>query len=421
MMSNETVMERLNEFWALIVSVWNTGVFGADLGSILTALGIILLSWILRRAFSVWVIGFVRRFTRKTATQLDDAVLNTIQGPMKFLFIVLGIFFASQVLPLSEEWDMRAEQLVRSLLLIVFFWAFYNMVGPIVKVLSMRVSLLRGAIGDWFERGLKLIVVLLGVAGTLENFGIPVAPIIGGLGLFGVAVALGAQDLFKNLIAGVLILTERRFRKGDWILVDGVVEGTVENIGFRSTKVRRFDKAPVQVPNAQLSDNPVTNFSEMTFRRIYWHIGVTYSTTIDQLRQIRDEMEDYLLTSGDFAKPTEAATFVRIDRFNNSSIDLMLYCFTRTTVWGEWLEVKERLAYRLMEIVEGAGSSFAFPSQSLYVEQVPGERPEMFMPPKTGGGPCVNKPSTDGQRDELPVEKKAARSSAKEAPSKTVD
>ncbi|HBM12598.1 MAG TPA: mechanosensitive ion channel protein MscS, partial [Rhodospirillaceae bacterium] len=118
--------------------------------------------------------------------------------------------------------------------------------------------------------------------------------------------------LFKNLIAGILILVEKRFAIGEWIQVDGVVEGTVESIGFRSTFVRRFDKAPVFVPNAQLSDVAVTNFSRMTYRRIYWVIGVEYRTTTDQLRQIRDGIEDYITSNPDFVAADKATLFVRL-------------------------------------------------------------------------------------------------------------
>jgi MscS family membrane protein len=159
------------------------------------------------------------------------------------------------------------------------------------------------------------------------------------------------------------------------------VEGTVEDIGFRSTIVRRFDKAPVYVPNARLADSAVTNFSAMTHRRIYWHIGVEYGTTVEQLREIRDKIEKYVLKNDAFAKPEEVPTFVRIDRFSDSSIDIMLYCFTRSTVWGQWLEVKERLALNIKKIVESAGSGFAFPSRSLYMKNPSGEKPEVFVPP----------------------------------------
>ena len=199
--------------------------------------------------------------------------------------------------------------------------------------------------------------------------------------MFGVAVALGAQDLFKNLISGLLIISEKRFNIGDWINVDGVVEGTVEGMGFRSTIVRRFDKAPVYVPNAKLADSAVTNFSSMTHRRIFWHIGVEYRTTVDQLRKIRDGIEVYILENDEFAGPGEVPTFVRIDKFSDSSIDIMLYCFTRTIVWGQWLEIKERLAVKVKEIVEGAGSSFAFPSRTIYMSSIAGDKPEIFVPP----------------------------------------
>src|SRR5690606_27552327 len=141
---------------------------------------------------------------------------------------------------------------------------------------------------EWLVKAAKVAFVVLGVATILELWGIAVGPIIAGLGLFGVAVALGAQDLFKNLIAGLFVIGERRFFPGDWIHVDGVVEGTVQEIGFRTTTVRRFDRAPVYVPNARLADNAVTNFTRMSHRRIRWMVGVKYRTTLEQLREIRD-------------------------------------------------------------------------------------------------------------------------------------
>jgi MscS family membrane protein len=196
-----------------------------------------------------------------------------------------------------------------------------------------------------------------------------VAAILTGFGLLGVAVALGAQDLFKNLIAGMLILAERRFTNGDWIKVDGVIEGTVERIGFRSTFIRRFDKSPVFIPNTKLSDNAVTNFSRMTNRRIYWLIGLRYDTDVATLRQVRDEIEAYIANNEDYVQPPEGTLIVRFERFSDSSLDLMVYCFTRTTAWATWLEIREQLAYEIKQIVERSGTDFAFPSQSIYIEQ----------------------------------------------------
>ena len=264
----------------------------------------------------------------------------------------------------------------------VLFWALYRLAEPL-RGLAARVEEKIGAeVVDWTIRGLKIAFVAIGAITVLEIWGIEVAPILAGLGLIGVAVALGAQDLFRNLIAGLLIIGERRLAHGEWIKIDGGVEGTVEAIGFRSTRVRQFDKAPIYVPNSKLSDTAVVNYTRMTHRRIYWMIGVEYRTTVEQLRRIRDGIETFLLEDAAFAHPPEVPTFVRIDRFSDSSIDIMVYCFTVTTVWGEWLAIKERLAYRIKEIVEEAGTGFAFPSRSLYVET--GEdAPEIFVPPES--------------------------------------
>lgn len=163
-----------------------------------------------------------------------------------------------------------------------------------------------------------------------------------------------------------------------------MVEGVVESIGFRSTKVRQFDDAAVQVPNSDLADNAVVNYTQMRKRRIYWLVGVPYSTSVAQLKQIRDGVEAHIHGCDDFVSYRIASTFVRIDSFGSSSINIMVYCFTKTTNWGEWLAVKERLAYKMMDIVLGAGSSFAFPSTSLYVETLPDDMPELFLPPQDG-------------------------------------
>jgi len=374
-------MQNLDEFWALVLDVWKTGVFGIDIGAMVAALGIFVLFLLLRGLLTRFIIGALRLKVSKTKTLLDDELLTALEEPIRLAPIILGAFFAFQFLNLEAGMQDVADKLIRSLITAAIFWALFRAVGPLSNLLTRLEKLFTAVMMDWLVKAIKLLIAFIGIAAVLEIWGIQVGPILAGLGLFGVAVALGAQDLFKNLIAGILIIAERRFNKGDWVRVDGVVEGTVEQIGFRSTMIRRFDKAPVYVPNTKLADNAVTNFTAMTHRRIYWHIGVEYRTTIDQLKTIRDGIEDYVLSSDEFAHPPEVSTFVRIDKFSDSSIDIMLYCFTKTTNWGEWLEIKERLAYHIKDVVEGAGSGFAFPSTSLYVESMPGDAPEVFMPP----------------------------------------
>ena len=376
-------MENLTEFWTLVVDVWQNGFAGINIGRLLGAAGILIVFLLIRRLFTRFVLSWIKRVISKTSSPLDDAAIAALENPVRFLPVVLGVFFATQHLQLEGVFAEIADNMVRSLIAFTIFWGFLELLRPLSRLMSRLEKAFTHELVEWLIKALRIAVILIGAATILQIWGIQVGPIIAGAGLFGVAVALGAQDLFKNLIAGLLIIGEKRFRKGDWIRVEGVVEGTVEAIGFRSTVVRRFDKAPVMVPNTNLSDTAVTNFSAMTHRRIYWKIGVEYHSTVDQLREIRDNIEGYILNSPDFAPPEEVATFVRIDSFNASSIDIMLYCFTRTTNWGEWLKIKEQLAFEIKQIVEQAGSGFAFPSQSVYIESIPSERPEIFVPPTT--------------------------------------
>ena len=387
-------MQTLLHFFDLCKDVWQNGFMGIDIGQFLIAMAIFLCFLVLRRLFASFVMKRIHRLTKKTRTELDDNLIAALEKPLTFVPVVLGLFFATEYLSLKGDLDLFSDKVLRSLVVGLLFWFMVNTVQPFSFLLGKLEKIFSISMVEWLVRAIRWMLVFLGMATVLEIWGIKVGPILAGLGLFGVAVALGAQDLFKNLISGILVLAEKWFKKGDWIKVDGVVEGTVECIGFRSTLIRRFDKAPVHVPNTKLADSAVINFSAMTHRRIYWVIGVEYRTTIEQLRQIRDRIEDYVMNNEDFAKPPAVPTFVRIDKFNDSSIDIMLYCFTKTTVWGDWLAIKEDLACKVKEIVEQAGTGFAFPSQSIYVEALPGNSeseafpggasPEPFIPPANG-------------------------------------
>jgi MscS family membrane protein len=246
---------------------------------------------------------------------------------------------------------------------------------------------MHATVKGFFIKLIKAVIVCLGVAAIFQEWGFNVAAVLGSLGLVGMAVALGAQDFIANMFAGLTIFLDRMFEKGNWIKTPDV-EGNVEEIGFRATKVRQFDKALVTIPNSKLANEALINFSRMTQRRIYWRIGVEYRTTKEQLGRVIQDIREYLQSHPDFeTDPTKTKTFVYLDSFGASSIDILLYCFTKTTEWGEWLTVKEALAYKIKEIVEGHGAAFAFPSTSLYVESLPFGVPEAFSPPTPSPSP----------------------------------
>ncbi|MEM7443929.1 MAG: mechanosensitive ion channel family protein [Pseudomonadota bacterium] len=373
----------MQQFWEFVDRTWGQQVLGLSVSRIVIAVLIIIVFLLARRLLARLILWRLRVWRGKSGRRRIDGLVDAIKRPIGLVPVIVGLFLAVEVLELDASLQIPADNVILTLVIIAIFWTCFCLVEPLRFLFKPLQTMFSNEMVEWLARSIKGAFIFIAAVSILELWGIQVAPILAGLGIFGVAVALGAQDLFKNLIAGLLIIAEKRFGNGDWIKVDGVVEGTVENIGFRSTLVRRFDKAPVQVPNYLLSDQAVTNFSAMTFRRIYWTIGVEYRTTVDQLRQIRDELETYVTANEDFVRPEEAATFVRIDSFSDSSINIMLYCFTRTTNWGEWLEIKETLSYRIKEIIEGAGTGFAFPSRSIYVETLPAQAPEIFEPPGT--------------------------------------
>lgn len=373
------------EFWTEVVSVWSHGLYGVDIGNIITALVIFLAFLIFRGFLSRYILRRLHIWAEKSTAKLDDSIIEALIPPIKFIPLVLGIFFAGKALGLTGDMAFVFSNAVRSMIAFAIFWSLHRAIDPIRRVFKKLDKVLSKAMVDWIFKAMKVFVIFIGAAVILEIWGIAVAPLLAGFGLLGVAVALGAQDLFKNLIAGLTVIAEKRFSPGDWILVEGVVEGTVEEIGFRSTKIRRFDLAPMHVPNAQLADTVVTNFSRMPYRRVRWLVGVTYDTGLDQLKMMRDEILAYIMSRKDlFATPDEAPTMVRIDSFNASSLDILVNCFTRPTLGDPFFAAKEELAFAIKDIVEDkAGGAFAFPSQSIYIENLPGiDKPEVFVPPE---------------------------------------
>lgn len=377
------MQESVEKFWGIVQEVWTEGYMGLDLNSLLPALGILILALALRGVFTKLVINRLVKFAGKTKNQLDDKIIESLEGPIRFIPVVVGVYFAIEVSELVEAngFNVMAENFIRSLVVFNIFWGLFCLVDPLTFLMGKLEEVFSSEMVSFLVKVLKGVIVGIGAATVLDLWGIKVGPIIAGFGLVGVAVALGAQDLFKNLISGFLILAEKRFRVGDWVLVSGIVEGTVEKIGFRSTMIRRFDKAPTIVPNSVFADKAVTNFSEMTHRRIYWKIGVEYSTSVAQLQEITNRIKEYLTGNTSFAQPDEATLFVVTDSFNDSSIDIMIYCFTKTTNWGEWLEIKQDFAFAIKHIVETAGSSFAFPSMSIY-QGTGADQPEAYVPPQ---------------------------------------
>jgi MscS family membrane protein len=382
----------IKDFWQEFLTVWHIGILNTSLGDIFTAFGIFLTFLFARRIVFRFYSRALQKMTRRTKTDMDDRILEAMKRPLEFTFVIIGLYISGQVVDLSPALNAVFGQIIRSLIAFTLFWAMFRILDPLSILLDRTITLfgspsMHETIKGFFVKVAKFVVVCLGIAAVFQEWGFNVAAVLGSLGLVGMAVALGAQDFIKNMFAGLTIFLDRVFEQGNWIKTPEV-EGTVEEIGFRATKVRQFDKALVTLPNSKLANEALINYSRMTNRRIHWMIGVEYRSTKEQILNIIQALSQYIHECGDFeTDPEKTKTFIFLDSFGSSSIDIKLYCFTKTIVWGEWLEAKERLAYKIKEIVEGQNASFAFPSTSLYVETLPFGTPEPFAPPSSGSPP----------------------------------
>ena len=360
-------MDRIEQFISLFAEVWKNGISGINISEIIIAILIFFAFLLLRGLFAKFIIKRLEKYVSKTTNRFDNSLVESLKGPTKFFPIVIGFFIATSYVSLGDSTENFIDNANRTLITILIFWSIHQIIGPLSVLIKSIEDLLSKDLMNWIIKAIKILILILGAAAVLELWGIKIGPIIAGLGLFGVAVALGAQDLFKNLISGILVLVEKRFKVGDWIIVENIIEGIVERIGFRSTVVRKFDKSTAIIPNFQFAENAVINISETTNWIISWVITLQYNTTVEQLKKIRDEIEKYVTTHKDYK--TSLGHAVRVDKFSDSSIDMYIRCFTVTDDWDEWLAVKERLAIEIKQIVEKNNASFAFPSQSIYVEK----------------------------------------------------
>ena len=362
-------MDLLIKFKGYFLRTFDQGSLGFSLSEVIAIIAFLILAVVIRGLFAKIILSKIKKLIKKTGNKVDDQLFEALSSPLKTLPIILVFIVMGLLVNVESQLFVFLEKINQTLVTVFVFWLLHQSLVPLSQAFQKLEELLSKALVLWLTRSIKYLIIFLGIVAVLETWGIKIGPVIAGLGLFGVAVALGAQDLFKNLISGILVLVERRFQVGDWIFVEGVIEGTVESIGFRSTVVRRFDKSLATIPNFQFAENAVINNSQTTNRRINWMIGLEYKTTSEQLKNIKDQIENYIKNSKDFSKSADTMLSVKIDQFAASSIDIRLICFTETTNFKEWLNVKDFLAIEIKDIVEKNKASFAFPSTSIYVEK----------------------------------------------------
>ena len=250
---------------------------------------------------------------------------------------------------------------------------------------------------------LKVATLVIGMLFILGNLGINVTSLVAGLGLGGLAVALAAQDTFRNLLGGVTIFADRPFQVGDWVVV-GDIEGTVEYVGFRSSRVRTFYNSVVTVPNARIVDTHVDNMGLRQWRRYRATLGLAYHTTPDQVQAFVEGVRAVIRANPGMRKDYYIVEFTE---FGASSLEVLLYCFIDAPDWNAELRTRHVLNLDIMRLAEELGVEFAFPTQTLHVASMPGQPAEVPEAPARGQlGEAVERfaPSgAGGQRTDQPI------------------
>ncbi|MCT8139111.1 mechanosensitive ion channel family protein [Anaerobacillus sp. CMMVII] len=306
---------------------------------------------------------------KKTPTDILTNIFVAFESPLRLFFVGIGFYLAFMYLPFEEKSNEVIIQIYRTFIIFLIGYGLFNL-SATTSVIFQKVGAKLDLEVDeillpFLSKLVRVIIVALIISIIAGEWGYDVNGFIAGLGLGGLAFALAAKDAIANLFGGVIIITEKPFSIGDWIKTPSV-EGTVEDITFRSTKVRTFAQAVVTVPNSTLSNEPITNWTKMGKRRISFHLGVTYTTSKEKLEVCSKKIEDMLRNHPDIDQET---IFVRFDLFSESSLDVFIYFFTKTTLWGEFLAVKEDVNFKIMEILEEESVSVAFPSRSIYIEK----------------------------------------------------
>ncbi len=355
-------MSYINDFFL-------TGIFGLSYLQIALLVVLFFISISLRTIFAKFLARRIQSIVKKINPKSNEETLDILINPLKLIPIILIFIILSLLVDQPAKISNFLDKINQSLITIFIFWLFLSCFSFFTNFFSKLEKIFSKEISVWFYAGFKYIIVFLGVVAILEIWGIRIGPIIAGLGLFGVAVALGAQDLFKNLISGILILAEKRFRTGDVISLPSYGDGVVEQIGFRSTTIRKFDSTPLTIPNYIFADSAISNYSKRHFRRINIVIGLEYSSDSIQLKNITDSIRDYIINSKNFIVDEQRQCFVKLEKFNDSSIDILVLCFTSTKDWDQFLQIREDLLYEIKIIVKNNNSSFAFPSNKLYFDK----------------------------------------------------
>ncbi len=346
-------------------------IFGIPVANLIAAFLALFLFLYLRKLFAHLTIKILHPFTKSTRTDYDERILLALKGPIAFSFVIIGVnlFFALIFLetPLLRH-------LINSMITYNIFWVIYALThalrGLIYGFTSRFNPELSYEMGNFILAIIRGVILAVGLGAILQLWGINVAGLVAGLGIGGLAFALAAKDTAANLFGSIALLLDKSIRIGEWIKIGGV-EGIVEDIGMRTTKIRSFQKSLITLPNQVIANSPIENFSRRGIRRIKMNIGVTYDTSSQQMQQIIADIKTMLKNHEGISQ--ESTMLVNFTTFGDSSLNILIYTFSNTANWAKYMDIKEDVNLKIMKIIEQNRSAFAFPSRSIYLESMPNQ------------------------------------------------
>ncbi len=351
-------------------------VLGINMAQFVIAFFIFFIALLLKRIIAHLFTKIIFKATQKTSSQMDEMLLKNINKPAEFLVVIIGFYLALQILQLPTQptdLDKLGRDIVQVLMTFNLAWFCFNMVALLEHWLLHWAKRTESTLDDhlvpFIRKTLRVFIVFLAVLMLVQNLGYSISGLLASLGLGGLAIAMAAKDSLSNIFGSIMILLDRPFTIGDWIKV-GDMEGTVDEIGFRSTRIRTFAKTVITVPNSVLMNMSIDNFSQMPKRRIKLTVGVTYDTTPSQMRQAVAAIKQMLRNH---AAIHQEFFLVNFTNFGASSLDIMVYCFTTSTKWEEYLDAREDVCLQIMETLGEMGLEIAFPSQTLYMHDMNSE------------------------------------------------
>ncbi len=361
-----------------MASILNQDIFGVSIGRLGIFFIILLVTFIIRSIFFYVIDKKIIALVKKTKTEFDDLVINAVRTPLSYLILLQGFYLAVLSLDLPEKIGfVEIADLLHGIYILVFSFIMLYFVFKIIDVVSFFLyreakktdSMIDDQLVPLIVKSLRVLVVTLGILFILQNFGYNVTSLLAGLGLGGLAFALAAQNTVSNLLGSITIFSDKPFQLGDWISI-GDIEGIVEDVGFRTTRVRRFDQALVTVPNSQFINTGIINITAMKKRRISFNLGITYKTSTSQIKEVVEGIRKIIEKDEKF---DHSFYMVRFTEFGAYSLNIFVYCFVKTTDWAESYAIREEFNLKIMQLLEELGVEIAFPSQTIYFKEIRGD------------------------------------------------